>query len=158
MQCTNCGTEQPDTARFCGECGAPLRDIATPPESPGLPTPPSQPAQQWVPPTPPQPQPQPQPQWIAPQPYATDYEALRRVNAEQRSFTTPAIITLVLYFVLWLPGLIANIVYLNEASNVQRISGRAPEGKGCLIAMLIVFVGLPVVGFCLIAAVGMAGA
>jgi hypothetical protein len=153
MRCTNCGTEQPNTARFCGECGAPLRAITTPPAAPAQPTPPSQSAQQWIPPESP-----PQPQWMAPQPYATDYDTFRRISAEQKSFTTPAIITLVLYFVLWLPGLIANIVYLNEANNVQRLSGRAPEGKGCLIAMLIVFVGLPVVGFCLIVAVGMAGA
>ena len=89
---------------------------------------------------------------MAPEPHATDYDTFRRISAEQKSFTTPAIITLVLYFVLWLPGLIANIVYLNEANNVQRLSGRAPEGKGCLIAMLVVFVALPILLFCLVIA------
>lgn len=153
MRCSNCGTEQPDTARFCGECGAPLRAAGISSPSPANIAPsPSQPAQQ-SPPTSSR-----QSQWMAPQPPATDYEALRRMNAEQKSFTTPAIITLVLYFVFWLPGLIANIVYLNEANTVQRISGRAPEGKGCLIAMLVVFVGLPVALFCVFAAAGIAGA
>jgi hypothetical protein len=143
MRCRNCGTEQPESSRYCGECGAPLRSNDAPPVPPIQP--PTQSAPAWTPP------PVPQPPWNPPQPYptGTDYDALRRINAEQKSFTTPAIITLVLYIVLWLPGLVANIVYLNEANNVQRISGREPEGKGCLIAMLVVFVGLPVIGFCL---------
>jgi len=58
------------------------------------------------------------------------------MGAYARSFTTPAIITLVLYCVLWVPGLIANIVYLMEANKIQQITGQAPEGKGCLTAML----------------------
>jgi hypothetical protein len=47
-----------------------------------------------------------------------------------KSFTTPAIITLVLYFVFWIPGLIANVVYYNEANSIQKRTGREPEGKG----------------------------
>lgn len=72
-----------------------------------------------------------------------DLEAYRRIGAAQRSFTTPAIITLVLYLVLWIPGFIANIVYWREANNVQRLMGHAPEGKGCLLAMLWVFTIIP---------------
>lgn len=68
----------------------------------------------------------------------------RRFAAAQRSFTTPAVITLVLYFVPWLPGLVANIVYWQEANNVQRITGHVPEGKGCLVALFWVFLALPV--------------
>jgi hypothetical protein len=150
MRCSNCGTEQPDSSRYCGECGAPMRGNDAPP----VPTiqPPAQSAQVWTPP------PAPQPQWTPPPSYVSDYDVLRRVNAEQKSFTTPAIITLVLYIVLWVPGLIANIVYLNEAKNIQRISGREPEGKGCLIALLAVFVGLPVIGFCLFIVVAVVSA
>lgn len=147
MRCSNCGTEQPGTARFCGECGAPLRAADAPPP-PVPPAPPGEPAQPWAPP----PAPPVLPPW-APPLVATDADTFRRVNAEQKSFTTPAIITLVLYFVFWIPGLIANIVYLNEANNVQRVSGRAPEGKGCLIAMLVVFVVLPVLLLCLLIAI-----
>jgi hypothetical protein len=75
-----------------------------------------------------------------------DYEEHRRAGAATRSFTTPAIITLVLYFVLWIPGFIANIVYWREANNVQKVTGYAPEGKDCLVALLWVFVVLPIVG------------
>ena len=79
-----------------------------------------------------------------------DYEEHRRVAAATRSYTTPAIITLVLYFVLWLPGLIANIVYWRDANSAQRLTGHAPEGKGCLLALLWVFVYLPLIGFVLV--------
>ena len=69
-------------------------------------------------------------------------EIERQRAAAGRSYTTPAIITLVLYCVLWLPGLIANIVYWLEARKTEQLIGRAPEGKGCLTAMLVVSVAL----------------
>lgn len=72
---------------------------------------------------------------------------------KEESFTSKAITTLVLYFVMYIPGLIANIVFWNEARNVQARTGRAPEGKGCLTAMLIMqLVGLVLAGgfFCLL--------
>jgi len=74
---------------------------------------------------------------------------LERAMVSQRSFTTPAVITMVLYFVLYIPGIIANLLYLNEAYQVQRITGQSPPGKGCLITQLFVFVILPVIGVCL---------
>lgn len=60
----------------------------------------------------------------------------RRYQAEGKSFTTPAIVTLVLYIFLWIPGLIANVIYWREANRVEELIGRSPEGKGCLVAML----------------------
>ena len=76
-----------------------------------------------------------------------EIDRMRRFAAEQRSFTTHAVITLVLYCVLWIPGLIANIVYLQEARKIERITGRSPEGMGCLWALLIV-VCLPLLAIC----------
>lgn len=78
--------------------------------------------------------------------YGHEMEAHRRMMMSSKSFTTPAIITLVLYCVLWLPGLIANIVYWREAKTVERVTGHSPEGKGCLVAMLWVFIVLPLIG------------
>lgn len=76
-----------------------------------------------------------------------------------RSYVTPAVITMVLYLVLWLPGLIANIVYWQSAARDQRLSGHAPEGKGCLLALFIVFGALPLILLCVGAAVfGLFGA
>ncbi len=69
-------------------------------------------------------------------------EIERQRAAAARSYTTPAVITLVLYCVLWLPGLIANIVYWLEARKTEQLIGRTPEGKGCLTAMLVMSVAL----------------
>jgi hypothetical protein len=44
---------------------------------------------------------------------------------------------------MWFPGLIANILFWQEANRVERETGRAPEGKGCLVALFIVFLILP---------------
>lgn len=53
------------------------------------------------------------------------------------SFTNKAVIAFLLYFLGWVPGLIFNIMYLNEANNVRKELGRDPEGIGCLWATLI---------------------
>jgi len=76
-----------------------------------------------------------------------DLETERQKAAATRNYVTPAVITLVLYFILWVPGLVANIVYYLQASNDQTLVGRAPEGKGCLIVLFAVFVVLPIVIF-----------
>ncbi len=81
-----------------------------------------------------------QPGFISPTEYA-------RQAAAARSYTTPAIITLALYFLFWIPGVIANIVYLNAARQDKQQSGLDPQGRGCLIALAIVFVGLPLAAF-----------
>lgn len=51
------------------------------------------------------------------------------------SFTGKAVITLVLYFIFWIPGLIANILFYKEAKEVRRVTGHAPQGMGCLSFM-----------------------
>ena len=78
-------------------------------------------------------------------PQSFDYDAERRRAAVGRDYTTPAIITLVLYFVLWIPGIIANVVYFMQASQDEKITGHAPQGKGCLLAMLIALAGIPAI-------------
>ncbi len=78
-----------------------------------------------------------------------------------RSYTSPAVLTLVLYFVLWIPGLIANLVYYNQAKSDMALTGHEPEGYGCLKSLLIVFIVVPgslfvlgIVAFGLIGAAG----
>lgn len=70
----------------------------------------------------------------------------QRMAAAGRSYMTPAIITLVLYWLLWIPGFIANLIYLNAANEDRHTSGVEPQGRGCLIALLVVFVALPILG------------
>lgn len=73
--------------------------------------------------------------------YQEQVEHYRNMVDSTKSFVTPAIFTLILYFFLWIPGLIANIMYLREAMGIQRRTGKAPEGKGCLTALIIVVGG-----------------
>jgi hypothetical protein len=63
------------------------------------------------------------------------YEDHRKMALATKSFTGAAVITLVLYFLLWIPGLIANILFYKEAREVKRVTGRAPAGMGCLSFM-----------------------
>ena len=88
-------------------------------------------------------QPQPQPQYVY---VGSNPQDTMRAIAASRSYVGPAIFTLVLYWLLfYIGGLIANIAYLNSAKNTERITGIAPEGKGCLWALLIVHFIVPVV-------------
>lgn len=58
--------------------------------------------------------------------------------AATRSYVTPAIVALILYFCCYFPGLIVNIVYLVAAWDTRQQVKRAPEGLGCLVALLLV--------------------
>jgi hypothetical protein len=110
----------------------------------------------YPPPAPPPSYPPYAPQPFQQAPYTSPFD-LARQSAAMRSYVTPAVITLVLYCVLWIPGLIANIVYLSAANEDRRTSGLEPQGRGCLIALLGVFIGLPLlacVGFVGIGALG----
>jgi hypothetical protein len=130
MRCPNCGQELRDEDQFCPNCGAP-RPLET-----------------------------------SPDPYSDPYgDAAERTEtqsnipsfstgpilqaaAPQRSFVTPAVITLALYWFLWFPGLIANIVFWNEAKNVEHVTGKAPEGYGCLLVLFVVFGIFPFFAMC----------
>jgi tetratricopeptide (TPR) repeat protein len=75
-------------------------------------------------------------------------EAIRaqQVAASTKSYTNAAVIVLVLYFILWLPGLIANFMYLEEANRMEKLAGRALPGVGALRLERIMFALLPLVG------------
>lgn len=66
----------------------------------------------------------------------------------EKSYVTPALITLILYWLLWLPGLIANIYYLSDARKAQNTPGQVVTGVGCLWALLILALGGVVVSVC----------
>lgn len=51
---------------------------------------------------------------------------------------------MVLYFVLYIPGLIANLAYISAAQKEAERTGEASTGVGCLWSLLFVFVGAPV--------------
>ena len=70
----------------------------------------------------------------------------RRVRMSPPSVTWKAFAALVLYWVFWIPGFAANILFLQEAKSMQRRTGRAPEGMGCLAALLWMNITLVIIG------------
>lgn len=63
--------------------------------------------------------------------------------AATSSYTTAALIVLVLYLICWLPGFVANLVYLGRARR-DRAAGMYPDGIGYLWALLWVFLLIPI--------------
>ena len=70
------------------------------------------------------------------------FSAEERAAARLQSFTTKAVAVVVLYFVLWIPGIIANVLFHNEATRAERIAGERLPGTGCLRAMLFLNIAL----------------
>ncbi|MCL4818308.1 MAG: FHA domain-containing protein [Vicinamibacteria bacterium] len=65
--------------------------------------------------------------------------------AAQKSFTGHAFLTFALYGFFWLPGVIMNFVFLNEAKGVQKLTGQAPPGMGCLTILLVFCFWIPLI-------------
>ena len=78
-------------------------------------------------------------------PFNNPYVTGQSQAAFSQSFTTPAVICMVLYCVLGLLGLIANIVYLLQAKKVKALTGTAPQGYGCLWALSAVVTIIPLI-------------
>lgn len=69
--------------------------------------------------------------------------AIEMHQAQSKDFTNASIVVLVLYFVLWFPGLIANAIYYNEAKRVAYLTGERPHGMDTLRWELIIFAWTP---------------
>lgn len=63
---------------------------------------------------------------------------LERSIAAQKSYVGASLAVFLLYLLFYFPGLVFNMMWLREASAVQRSTGKAPPGKGCLTLMLVV--------------------
>src|SRR5258708_9244224 len=55
----------------------------------------------------------------------------------EKNYTTNAVWVMLLYLVLYIPGLIANVAYLADALNTKQRVGHNPQGLGCLQALLL---------------------
>lgn len=113
-------------------------------------------------PTPPAPVAQPSAPAPAPQPAARVAQVgqpglgteLAVALAAQKSFTGQAFFVWFLYWLFWIPGFVMNIVYMNEASSVKKITGVSPSGSGCLTFLFFVHVLLPLIVVVLILVTG----
>ncbi len=63
--------------------------------------------------------------------------AQERAAARLESYTTRAVAVLVLYWLFWIPGLVANLVFYYEAKRAERLAGQCLPGVGCLGIMLL---------------------
>lgn len=63
-----------------------------------------------------------------------------------KSFAGHAVLTLLGYFAFWLPGLIMNLTFLDEAKRMEQKVNIRPEGMGILQGLLWVFCYLPLAG------------
>jgi hypothetical protein len=64
---------------------------------------------------------------------------------QSKDFLPSAIITLVAYMVIWFVGLGFNIYYLRETKKLEEATGREQPNKGCLQALMWVYVYLPLI-------------
>lgn len=77
-------------------------------------------------------------------------------RARLKSYTWHALAVLLLYFCFFLPGLVANVMFLQEARRMEEIAGEPLPGVGMLRTMLgsVILLGGVVVAFVLLAACG----
>jgi len=69
-------------------------------------------------------------------------EVLAAVES-QKSYVGKAVLTLAIYMVIWIVGIILNFVYLGEANKTKRIVGTSPSGHGCLVTLIWLFFYIP---------------
>ena len=76
-----------------------------------------------------------------------------KAQHEGKSYVSKAFLSLVLYWILFIPGFITNLVFLGQANKTRRITGRSPSGRGCLI-MLFLFHVVPILFVLLLVVAG----
>ena len=75
-----------------------------------------------------------------------------------KNYTTNAVVTLFLYFLFWLPGVIVNCIYLYDAWQTKEKIGHEPQGMGCLWALFAFFTVVPILFFIVVLLLGFLGA
>ena len=69
--------------------------------------------------------------------------------ARGKSYTAHAVAALVLGIFLWIPGLIATVLFRNEAKRTEKIAGQSLPGVGCLSTMFGMYmfglIGVPLI-------------
>jgi hypothetical protein len=81
------------------------------------------------------------------------FEAPRKKGnrfVESKDYRSSAIFALFAYVLIWPVGLVANIIWLREASQVEKDLGETPPNKGCLVTLLwvnMIAAGIACFGF-----------
>ena len=83
---------------------------------------------------------------IVPPSHSATLPALQPLESTpEPDYSTAAVIVLVLYLVMWLPGVIANISYLNAARRAEKAAGHKLPGVGALKVERFIFMWLPII-------------
>ena len=61
---------------------------------------------------------------------------LERALARSKSYIAPAVLVGYLYTLFYVPGLIVNIMYMNEARHMEQVAGEKLPGTGCLATLM----------------------
>lgn len=86
--------------------------------------------------------------------------AIEKAVARSKSYVSASIIIFFLYGLLWLPGLIANWMYLQDAHKMERLAGEPLPGVGCLTIMFwsnVMLTVLAIIAGCVVLALSVAG-
>lgn len=57
---------------------------------------------------------------------------IERLLARQKSYTYACVVVMLLYCLLWVPGVIANYLFLKEAERMEGMAGEPLPGAGWL--------------------------
>ena len=82
---------------------------------------------------------------------------MERAIARQKSYVGAAVLVLLLYCLFYLPGLIVNCLYLDDARKTAKVAGTTPTGVGCLWIMLLLGLLPLIVIILLLVGVGFGG-
>ena len=63
---------------------------------------------------------------------------LEKAIASQKSYIGASAVVFLLYWFFYFPGLIVNIMYINDAEKTKKISKETPSGYGCLYFLLVI--------------------
>jgi hypothetical protein len=131
MKCTHCGKTTPQNAKYCIHCGSeiestyPLEGVIQP---------------------------------VQPSKEMKSVREDRAQNAGEistaqallisQNFIGSAFLTWIMYYVgFYVVGLFMNIMFLNQAKKISRVSDTSPSGRGCLQVLFITHFWIPLVIF-----------
>jgi hypothetical protein len=75
----------------------------------------------------------------------TDAQVTTAAVVQSKSYTSSAVVVLILYFVFWVPGVIANAMFLHDAKRAEKDLGSKLPGVGMLKVLQVLFLVIPIV-------------
>lgn len=138
IQCPECGSSIQEGTAACDSCGYPIAQKANPANEINAPavhsaTPQGNPGGQSAPAGMPH----------SPADAMQINQRMGEAIAMHKSYVGASFGVLFLYFVLYLPGLVLNLVWLSEANRIKKQTGIAPQGTGCLAFLFYIFFAIP---------------